>query len=110
MSEDVSIESRKRLQVLLADIKAFQKTSVHTFFVGQARRSLDAINERILDDEPTSVNDIIELLNRRGERRNILADITFFEDSVTNLEGRIEELLDIENQTSQKQEPDDEIQ
>lgn len=103
MSEEPSIESRKRLQALLESLKTFQGTVVHTFYVGQCRRDLDSINERILEDDLVTDADIYELFKRRGMRFKAFEAITFFEDAVATLEGRVEELLNQENQTLQNQ-------
>lgn len=105
MSE-ISLESRKRLQGLVLLLKEFIGTPIHVFYKGQNQRDLDAINERLLDDDLTSVADLFELANRRGKREKVIEDISFFEDAVATLEGRIEEMLNLENETLQNQQDD----
>ena len=95
----MSIEGRKKLESLRDEIKAFVGTKVHAIFVSNTERDIVAVEERLLDDDVEKAEDIYTFVGLKGQRKVLKANITLFEDAVANLDNRIQELLDEENQT-----------
>lgn len=99
----MSVESRKKLETLRDEIKGFLSSSIHVTYVGGTRRTEEMLVERILDDEVESIPQMIQLLTRKAELKLVRTNLTLFEDAVSTLESRIQEMLDTENETTHNQ-------
>ncbi len=105
------IEERKRLEAALAEFKNFLGSVVHREYVAATKNDLEAIETRILEDEVTSIPEIMILLDQRAQRRVFRAGLTSFEDTVANLEARIAQMKREEvqpNATQQETETENE--
>lgn len=102
-------ENKKRLQDLAKAIQDFIGTSVHVSFVGSTKRDLDSVEENILDLDYCSPISALEASNLSGQRKVLLANLTLFEDTVDNLNSRIEAILDEDNQNPLNTNVDEEI-
>lgn len=90
-------ENKKRLIDLRDAIQAFLNTPVHVAFVGSTKRDLAAISENILDHDYLSPDLAQQIAYLQGQRKVLESNLTLFEDTVDNLEDRIQAILDEEN-------------
>lgn len=102
------IEERKKLEGIRDEFTSFVGSVVHREFVAATQKEIASIEERILEDELTSVGDFINLLGLRAQRVVLRANLTSFEDTVENLENRIKQMkLEEEKPSSTQQETED---
>lgn len=89
--------SKERLQEAIHKIQEFINSTAHVLFVKGTQRELSGIEQSILDIDPLAPNALNEIIYLQGQRRVLLANVTSFEDTVDNLENRIQAILDEEN-------------
>lgn len=103
------IEERKRLEAALEEFRKFVGTPeapgsvIHREYVAATRADLAAVEERILSDEITKPEDFFTLLDLRGRRAVLRSNLTSFEDTVANLEARIQQMKLAEEQPNAAQ-------
>lgn len=68
----------------------FLDSPVHQIYVRATQAQIDLEAERILDDPVTTTQEYLEL---RAQRRLLKSSLTFFEDAVSTLSEKIEELV-----------------
>jgi len=102
----MSVENRKRLEALVAELKVFilPESKIHKIFVENTKRDLAFVEERLLDDVIEKSSDAFTFTYLKGQRLVLKANVTLFEDTVATLESRIQAMLDEENQTQRNQE------
>lgn len=88
----MSIEARQRKEKVHEAISAFIGTFPHTEFVAATSKDLAAVESRILEDDVTKIEDLFELLDLRGQRRVLKANLSLFEDTVATLEAQIKQM------------------
>lgn len=93
----------KDLQVLRKELSGFTKSKVHALFLKETSADLEAVEQRILEDDITSVEDLFTLLDVRGQRRVLRSNLSLFEDAVATLDNRIEQMILDEEQPSATQ-------
>jgi hypothetical protein len=89
----MSMENIERLNELCKELKIFIGSRAHIIYKSNTQRDLDVVQERIMDDELTDIKDIFSLLDYRGQRKVLQANISLFEDTLATLESRVQELL-----------------
>lgn len=107
------IEERKRLESVLVDFEAFLPSRVHSEYVAATAKDLESVEQRIIEDEITSLSDLFTLLDLRATRRVLKSNLTSFEDTVANLKTRIASMRAAEvtpNATQQDTDNDNEDQ
>lgn len=102
------IEERKRLEKIRDEFRGFIGTYVHTEYVASTAKDLQAIETRILEDDITSIPDIIQLLELRAQRQVLRAALLSFEDTVATLESRIAQMKRDEEQPNATQQETEE--
>lgn len=87
------MENVERLNELCKELRTFIGSRAHVVYKANTQRDLDVVQERIMDDEITDIKDIFSLLDYRGQRKVLQANVTLFEDTLATLESRVQELL-----------------
>lgn len=88
------------LKELRKETAAFLSSKVFALFQKSTQDDLKVVEERILDDEIVDVKDVIELLDMRGQRRVLKANLSLFGDAIVTLDNRIEQMILDEEQPS----------
>lgn len=96
MASEIDITKRKNKQKLLAELKVFLSSPLHTLFVETTQDQLTEVDSIILDPATITFGPIMEL---KGQKLVLTSNLTLFEDAAQTLEDRIQEMLDLENQT-----------
>lgn len=92
-------DSRANLEKQLEAVEAFIASPAYGSYLHTNKTDLAVIEEQILTQPPTP--DTLSPLNQlHGQRTTLLANLNFFEESRRSFKGRIEVLLDEENNSA----------
>ena len=100
--EDISVETRIKLQTVLTETQAFLSSSAYAFYVEARLREIEILRDNIISLDPKSREDEIESFKMRGELRLQQEFVSLFEDVAVSLADRIEQLLEAEQPNSNK--------
>lgn len=94
-----SVDLRIRLQKLREQYLAFLDTDAHDHYVRSRKAEVIEIANQIVAADPIDRKDEIESFKLRGDMRTTREFITLFEDTLSRLDERIEQLLEAEQPT-----------
>lgn len=101
--EESSIEKRLRLQKVLVAWDSFIASEAYRFFKEAQILEAEGTRQAIVMLDPVDRVGEIESYKLRGDLRTEEAFISYFEDTAARLKDRIEELLEAEQPSSNKQ-------
>lgn len=100
-------ENKKRLEELVEAISGFINSPVHTIYMGATKRQHEEVESNILELDPLSPELARQFAYLHGQRLVLSSNLTLFEDAVSNLKARIQDILDAENPISHSNNADD---
>lgn len=94
MSTEI-IEKQKHLD----ELTAFIGSRVYEGFVAARKAEIEIVKQQILNNRPTTQENIAIQLHSFGEWDNLESMVTIFEDAARNLKARISEMTDLETES-----------
>lgn len=104
MSEEAPVERRIRLQQVHAAWLTFMSSPAYRFFKEAQQLEVDLTRQAIVMLDPMDRGTEIEAFKLRGDLRTEEQFVNYFEDTATRLQTTIDDLIDAEQPSSEKQE------
>lgn len=107
MTEEAPVERRIRLQAVLLAWQAFLSSPAYPFFKNAQEEEVRLTQQAIVMLDPVDRVTEIESLKLRGDLRTEEQFVNYFEDTATRLQTTIDDLVEAEQPSSEKQETEE---